>query len=658
MHIDPIPVAVADPSPAPSANPAGGGGRSFGRFLDTADAAANDRASPRTASAMETTTERTAPARQTARNASTDKARDDGRGRSQATKPADSSPVGASQSTQSTPTTGQSSDTPPAAKSKSAGRSTSFSGGGRGDKAADSGDPATDDSTAQCATVAVPTVAATPLGFVPLLAPVAAVGDTAAAPTSAMLGKTGKTAIAALVAASAKVAASGQTSAIGSGTKSQSGQAPATDAASPAAIGAAAGSDATPAGQASGFPATVKSAASDLAAPTGTAPLPATAAPSDTTASGSPAPTTVPAGNRGNKPPISAQAAALLGRVSVMGAAQGSTPPAAGIAATGAARAQIADAAANNAAGKTVASPATGPATGAAAPAPATGKGSDTAQPTPLPPVSAAVDLTTKLSAAVIPPHGDAATAAAAKAKSDSHATAAAAETGSAKSAAGASTDGAAPGAAKATAAAPPAAAPAGLAGPAEDDGVGGHTVDTAATAAQPRADIAGTTVNTASALSPARETAPTPIAALHSVAEQVAVALKRGVKSGNDQIQINLEPASLGKIAVRLDFAQDGHVSATFSADRPDTLTLLNNDSRHLEQALRDAGLRTDSGSLTFNLSSGDNGAGARQFAQSANYAANAASMDDGSSLLPLAAVSAAPTRLSRHDGSLDIHV
>ena len=30
-----------------------------------------------------------------------------------------------------------------------------------------------------------------------------------------------------------------------------------------------------------------------------------------------------------------------------------------------------------------------------------------------------------------------------------------------------------------------------------------------------------------------------------------------------NDQIQINLEPASLGKISVRLDFAQDGRVSA-----------------------------------------------------------------------------------------------
>ena len=601
---------------------------------------------------METTTERTAPARQTARNASADTARNDGRERSQATKPADSSPAGASQSTQSTPTTGQSSDTPPAAKSKSAGRSTNFSGSGRGDKTADSGDPATDDSTAQCATVAVPAVAATPLGFVPLLAPV---GDTAAAPTTAMPGKTGKTAIAALVAASAKAAASGQASAIGSGSKSQSGQAPATDAASPAAIGEAAGSDATPAGQATGFPATAKSAASDLATPTGAASLPATAAPSDTTAAGSPAPTTVPAVNRGNKAPISAQAAALLGRVSVMGAAHAPTPPAAGVAVTGAAAAKIADAAANDTAGKTVATPATGSATGVAAPAP--GKGSDTAQATPLPPVSAAVDLTTKLSA-VIPPHGDAATAAAAKAKTDSHAAAAAAETGSAKSAAGASTDGAAPGAAKATAAAPPATAPAGPAGPAEDDGVGGHTVDTAATAAQPRADIAGTTVNAAPALSPAREAAPTPIAALHSVVEQVAVALKRGVKSGNDQIQINLEPASLGKIAVRLDFAQDGHVSATFSADRPDTLTLLNNDSRHLEQALHDAGLRTDSGSLTFNLSSGDNGAGARQFAQSANYAATAASMDDNNPMLPLAAAPAIPTRLSRHDGSLDIHV
>jgi len=154
-----------------------------------------------------------------------------------------------------------------------------------------------------------------------------------------------------------------------------------------------------------------------------------------------------------------------------------------------------------------------------------------------------------------------------------------------------------------------------------------------------------------------AQEAPVIPVAALHSVTDQVSVSLKRGVKEGNDQIQINLEPASLGKIAVRLDFAQDGRVTATFSADRPDTLTLLNQDSRALEQSLRDAGLRADSGSLSFNLSAGDSGANARQFAQSASYAATAAATDSDDPLAPTAVTRSIANGLSR-DGGLDIHV
>jgi len=174
--------------------------------------------------------------------------------------------------------------------------------------------------------------------------------------------------------------------------------------------------------------------------------------------------------------------------------------------------------------------------------------------------------------------------------------------------------------------------------------------------APQPRGEAVGAQTG-APATAPARDTPIAPVAALHSVVDQVAISLKRGVKSGNDQIEINLEPASLGKIAVRLDFAQDGRVTATFSADRPDTLTLLNQDSRALEQSLRDAGLRADSGSLSFNLSGGDNGASARQFAQSASYAATPAATGDGDPLAPLAAMPSTANGLS-HDGGLDIHV
>jgi flagellar hook-length control protein FliK len=638
MHIDPIPVAVADPLPPPSASSMSGGGPSFGRFLDNAGPAAKGRAASTNSSAPAAAAAQPAPDRRTAQDAS------DGSKGGGGAKPQDSSASAA-------PQPAQSADAKPAVASKSPDRPRSFSGGGRGGKTADNDDAAENDNTCAAGT-ALPAQ----LAFVPALAPIGPGGGAAAVSAMTILSKAGKTGIAALVAASADAALSGQASALAAGGKNPNAQAPAAAATAIVQAGVAGGSDAAPSGPSTGFPTAAQSAVVDLATATGAVPLGAVAAPSGTTVSNGAAPT-VSASSHGNKAPISAQAAALLGRVSVTGAAQPSTPAAVGSVVTGAAGAQIAAAAANGTAGATVASPAapaTGPAASDATPA-GVASGTAAAQPTPLPPVSAAVDLTAKLSAAAIPAHGAAAAASAANTKTELHAATAAAETGSGKSAATPSTDGAAQGAAKPIATAPLAVVPAGPDGQTEDDGASGHAVDATATVPQMRADVAA--ANAAPAIAPVREAAVNPIAALHSVIDQVAIGLKRGVKSGNDQIQINLEPASLGKIAVRLDFAQDGRVSATFSADRPDTLNLLNNDSRSLEQALRDAGLRTDSGSLTFNLSGGDGGAGARQFAQSANYAATAASMDDGNKLLPLSVASVASAGFS-HDGSLDIHV
>jgi hypothetical protein len=72
-------------------------------------------------------------------------------------------------------------------------------------------------------------------------------------------------------------------------------------------------------------------------------------------------------------------------------------------------------------------------------------------------------------------------------------------------------------------------------------------------------------------------------------------------VRGGSDQIQIQLHPAELGSIEVRLHVARDGAVTAIIAAERHDTLALLQGEARGLEQALRDAGLRADSGSLSF---------------------------------------------------------
>ncbi|MEO5336388.1 MAG: flagellar hook-length control protein FliK [Magnetospirillum sp. WYHS-4] len=86
-------------------------------------------------------------------------------------------------------------------------------------------------------------------------------------------------------------------------------------------------------------------------------------------------------------------------------------------------------------------------------------------------------------------------------------------------------------------------------------------------------------------------------------VADQVSVQITKALQDGNDRISISLKPASLGRIEVSMELAQDGRLTAVVTADNKDTLDLLQRDARNLQQALEDAGLHLDSGSLSFNL-------------------------------------------------------
>jgi flagellar hook-length control protein FliK len=85
--------------------------------------------------------------------------------------------------------------------------------------------------------------------------------------------------------------------------------------------------------------------------------------------------------------------------------------------------------------------------------------------------------------------------------------------------------------------------------------------------------------------------------------AEQIAVQVQRAQVAGQEQINIKLHPAELGRIEVKLEHASDGTLRAVISAERSETLDLLQRDARGLERALQDAGVKTDSGSLNFSL-------------------------------------------------------
>lgn len=114
------------------------------------------------------------------------------------------------------------------------------------------------------------------------------------------------------------------------------------------------------------------------------------------------------------------------------------------------------------------------------------------------------------------------------------------------------------------------------------------------ATSAKPGAEVVTRGGETQSA---DRPTPPQP------VSDQVAVRLQKAAANGRHRVSVRLEPAELGRIDVKVDIGKDGVVRALVSADRAETLDILQRDSRELDKALQNAGLKTDSGSLDFNL-------------------------------------------------------
>jgi flagellar hook-length control protein FliK len=121
------------------------------------------------------------------------------------------------------------------------------------------------------------------------------------------------------------------------------------------------------------------------------------------------------------------------------------------------------------------------------------------------------------------------------------------------------------------------------------------------------------TATNTATAASKAAAVSQqTATADVRAPGIQVAMQLSKAVQNGIDRLTIRLDPAELGKVEVKMEVGHDGRVMALVSAERPETLEALRQDSRALEKALQEAGLKTDEDSLNFSLNQGDGQGGA----------------------------------------------
>jgi flagellar hook-length control protein FliK len=149
-----------------------------------------------------------------------------------------------------------------------------------------------------------------------------------------------------------------------------------------------------------------------------------------------------------------------------------------------------------------------------------------------------------------------------------------------------------------------------------------------------------------------ARTPAPLP------VQEQVAVQIQRAAGQGQQRLNIRLHPAELGRIEVKLDVGDDGVVRAVLAVDKAETLDMLQRDSRGLEKALQNAGLKTDGGSLNFNLR-GDQG-GQDQFANNGSghhHGTSSAGLENKERGVP-ETVADVPPSLRLSDDGLDIRV
>jgi len=86
-------------------------------------------------------------------------------------------------------------------------------------------------------------------------------------------------------------------------------------------------------------------------------------------------------------------------------------------------------------------------------------------------------------------------------------------------------------------------------------------------------------------------------------VTQQVIAQIQqRGGKA--TEISVQLTPAELGSVEVRMSIQKDGTAHAVVMAEKPETLALLQKDATHLQRALQDAGINAKTENMSFSLS------------------------------------------------------
>lgn len=154
--------------------------------------------------------------------------------------------------------------------------------------------------------------------------------------------------------------------------------------------------------------------------------------------------------------------------------------------------------------------------------------------------------------------------------------------------------------------------------------------VTTDATSGGPASLGQNNSIQSRSAPPPTAQASRPPPVPTHVVAEQVAVNIQRGLAQGQDRITVQLRPHELGRVEIKMEMTHDGKMTAVVSAERPETLDMLRQDSRSLLQSLADAGITADESGLSFQLQGQNAGDGGNQSASGPKIAPVAESLED----------------------------
>ncbi|CCD93551.1 putative flagellar hook length determination protein [Bradyrhizobium sp. ORS 375] len=135
-----------------------------------------------------------------------------------------------------------------------------------------------------------------------------------------------------------------------------------------------------------------------------------------------------------------------------------------------------------------------------------------------------------------------------------------------------------------------------------------------AAAALQPQLSTPTAQTNPITAANLTATAATTASVPLHGLAVEIAAS----ALNGKSRFEIRLDPAELGRIDVRIDVDRNGQVTSHLRVEKPETLAMLQQTAPQLQQALQDAGLKSNNSGLQFSLrdqnSSGQNGGDPQQ--------------------------------------------